>query len=43
MALQTQRCDQNTRWNNLRFLHGTATFELKDIFEGQNNIAVLAN
>ena len=24
-ALQTQRCDRNTRWNNLRFLHRTAT------------------
>ena len=23
--LRRQRCDQNTRWNNLRFLHGTAT------------------
>ena len=22
-ALRMRRCDQNTRWNNLRFLHGT--------------------
>ena len=25
MALQTQQCDQNTRRNNLQFLHGTVT------------------
>ena len=24
-VLQTQRCDRNTRWNNFRFLHRTAT------------------
>ena len=28
MALQTQQCAWNTRWNNLRFLHGTATYVL---------------
>ena len=26
-ALQTQQCDRNTRRNNLRFLHGTATYK----------------
>ena len=26
MALRTQQCDPNTRRNNLRFLHGTATY-----------------
>ena len=27
-AIQTQRCDRNARRNNLRFLHGTATYIL---------------
>ena len=30
--LQTQRCDRNTRRNNLRFLHGTVTYKnLQDV------------
>ena len=28
MALQTLPCDQNTRRNNLRSLHGTATYTI---------------
>ena len=27
-AIRRQRCDQNTQWNNLRFLHGTVTHKI---------------